>query len=233
MSLSEYYEGKLYPLQDGVLNVVRDSGAPFYLTGGTALSRGYYRHRYSDDLDFFVNNDESFHEHVNLVLSKLKENGFVWDADSGIVKSETFTSLSVSTKSSDTLLKIDFVNDVVPHYGSFTQTGIFPRLDNVRNILSNKLGAVFRFSGKDIADIREIAIHESFSWAEIISEARTKDGSVEANVIGEIIQAVPLSAFEEIRWAEPTPAWDVFIDDITQIVRDLVSCSENRLSLSR
>jgi predicted nucleotidyltransferase component of viral defense system len=27
----------------------------FYLTGGTALSRAYLNHRYSDDLDFFVN----------------------------------------------------------------------------------------------------------------------------------------------------------------------------------
>jgi hypothetical protein len=229
MSLSEYYEGKLYPLQNGVLNVVKDSGAPFYLTGGTALSRGYFNHRYSDDLDFFTNNDEEFSEHVNLVLSGLKENGFEWDTDSGIVKSETFTSLGVSRAGADTLLKIDFVNDVVPHYGGFTQTEIFPRVDNVFNILSNKLGAIFRFSGKDIADIRSIALHKPFNWADIISEARTKDGSVEANVIGEIMQAIPMSAFEGIRWAEPVPTWSAFIDDVTQIVRDLVSCGKNSL----
>jgi len=35
---------------------VKKSGTPFYLTGGTALSRGYFNHRYSDDLDLFVNN---------------------------------------------------------------------------------------------------------------------------------------------------------------------------------
>ena len=32
----------------------------FYLTGGTALGRCYLNHRYSDDLDFFVN-DVAFH----------------------------------------------------------------------------------------------------------------------------------------------------------------------------
>jgi hypothetical protein len=202
---------------------------PFYLTGGTALSRGYFRHRYSDDLDFFINNDEDFSAHVNLVLKNLKKNGLAWDADSGIVQSETFTSLVVSRAGTDTLLKIDFVNDLVPHYGGFTQAEIYPRLDNVRNILSNKLGAVFRFSGKDIADIRAIALHESFLWADVISEARTKDGSVEANVIGEIMQAVPRSAFKEIRWAEPVPAWDVFFDDVTRMVSDLVACGKNSL----
>ncbi|GHU65280.1 hypothetical protein AGMMS49983_12730 [Clostridia bacterium] len=229
MSLSEYYEGSLYPLQDGVLNVVRDSGAPFYLTDGTALSRGYYKHRYSDELDFFVNHDGDFPEHVNLVLAKLKENGFVWDADSGMVKSETFTSVHVRRTGTDALLKIDFVNDVVPHYGSFIQADFFPRLDNVRNILSNKIGAVFRFSGKDIADIREIALHESFAWADVISEARNKDGGVEATVVGEILRTVPLSAFEEIRWSGPAPDWDSFIDDVGKIAHDLVSCGENSL----
>jgi predicted nucleotidyltransferase component of viral defense system len=30
------------------------AGTPFFLTGGTALSRYYTHHRYSDGLDFFV-----------------------------------------------------------------------------------------------------------------------------------------------------------------------------------
>jgi hypothetical protein len=146
-----------------------------------------------------------------------------------MVKSETFTSLNVSCAGSEVQLKLDFVNDVVPHYGSFVQTDIFPRVDNIRNILSNKIGAVFRFSGKDIADIREIALHESFSWSDVISEARNKDGGVEATIIGEIMQTVPLSAFEEIRWADPIPAWDVFIDDVVQIAHDIVACGGNSL----
>jgi len=85
MSQSEYYEEKLYPLQDGVLNVVEDCGTPFYLTGGTALSRGYYNHRYSDDLDFFAEDDVDFHEHMSRILARLRDNNFIWDADSGII----------------------------------------------------------------------------------------------------------------------------------------------------
>ncbi|MBA4386467.1 MAG: hypothetical protein C0404_00715 [Verrucomicrobia bacterium] len=41
----------LYLLQDWVLNEMKLVKHEFYLTGGTALSRGYYGHRYSEDLD--------------------------------------------------------------------------------------------------------------------------------------------------------------------------------------
>jgi len=44
---------------------------PFFLTGGTALSRYYTHHRYSDDLDFFVINDSEYAKHVNIILQKL------------------------------------------------------------------------------------------------------------------------------------------------------------------
>ena len=43
----------LYALQDEVLETVFEEPSGFYLTGGTALSRYYLNHRYSDDLDFF------------------------------------------------------------------------------------------------------------------------------------------------------------------------------------
>ena len=46
-----YYQNKVYPLQDEILDLVKSAPVAFYLTGGTALSRFYLNHRYSDDLD--------------------------------------------------------------------------------------------------------------------------------------------------------------------------------------
>lgn len=43
---------------DGAIEAFKDS--PFYLTGGTTLSRGYYNHRFSDDLDYFLNGHPDF-----------------------------------------------------------------------------------------------------------------------------------------------------------------------------
>jgi predicted nucleotidyltransferase component of viral defense system len=48
----DYYGNILYPLQYKVLEIVAELPVDFYLTGGTALSRAYLNHRYSDDLDF-------------------------------------------------------------------------------------------------------------------------------------------------------------------------------------
>ena len=68
MQYSKYYEENLYPFQDKVLRILKNCDLPFYLTGGTAVSRGYLNHRYSDDLDLFVNNDPDFQLHIEKVL---------------------------------------------------------------------------------------------------------------------------------------------------------------------
>ncbi len=73
MSTSEtYYKTKLYPFQDGILDIVRRSGTPFYLTGGTALSRRWFGHRYSEDLDLFVDSDPRYAAHVSLDISAVR-----------------------------------------------------------------------------------------------------------------------------------------------------------------
>jgi hypothetical protein len=221
-SLSEYYEENLYPLQNGVLRVVENCNVRFYLTGGTALSRAYYHHRYSDDLDFFVNNDSDYNEQTDIVFAHLREEGFFWDDSRDFTKAPSFRSLKVQWNKSDIFLKLDFVNDLTPHFGDFTTTDFFNRIDPVRNILSNKLGAIFRLAGKDVADIREIALHESVNWPEIINEARQKDAGVELPYIAEIIKTMPRSEFEGVNWII-NPGWETFKKDIDKIVFDMLS----------
>jgi predicted nucleotidyltransferase component of viral defense system len=69
--LAEYYSNILYPLQDKVFPVFKDT--PFYLTGGTALSRGYYNHRYSEDLHYFVNYHPDFQRLSQIQIDKLQK----------------------------------------------------------------------------------------------------------------------------------------------------------------
>ena len=57
---SAFYFEVLYPFQDRVIQAIRQVDTGFYLTGGTAASRGYLQHRFSDDLDYFVNDDSRF-----------------------------------------------------------------------------------------------------------------------------------------------------------------------------
>jgi len=71
----DFYRTRLYPLQDRILARVAAIDTGFYLTGGTAASRGYLHHRYSDDLDLFVNDDERFGLWAQRIVQALASSG--------------------------------------------------------------------------------------------------------------------------------------------------------------
>ena len=63
-----FYTDMFYPFMDKILSLLWAADAPFYLTGGTALGRHYLHHRYSDDLDLFVNQAADFRDQVKKAL---------------------------------------------------------------------------------------------------------------------------------------------------------------------
>jgi len=203
------------------MNILQHSGTDFFLTGGTALSRAYYNHRYSDDLDFFINQSQTYNEQLDKVLAMLQENGYTWDTNNEYTRAKNFTTLKLR-KNSETLLKLDFVNDLVPHYGEIKETSLFYRTDSIRNMLSNKLSAIFRYAAKDIVDIREIAIHETVDWPTIINEARQKEAGLELVYISEILTGMPQNEFETVTWTKK-PSWQEFRSDIERIVLEMIS----------
>ena len=223
ISRSRYYETNLYPLQTGVMTTLKQCGARFYLTGGTALSRGYYNHRYSDDLDFFVNNDGDYYEQVKNVSRALKDDGFFWDAGSEFISAENFTSFKVHWKQSDAVLKMDFVNDVAARFGKIIETDVYYKTDSIRNILANKLTAAYRLAAKDMADIREIAMRERIDWRQAINDARQKEAGIDLCHIASILQNMPEHEFKHIIWTSP-PDWGAFKSDLQKIALDMLFC---------
>ncbi|MDR2191280.1 MAG: nucleotidyl transferase AbiEii/AbiGii toxin family protein [Endomicrobium sp.] len=77
--------------------MVKQCKTPFYLTGGTAISRGYYNHRYSDDLDFFVKNDLQYKNYVNAIIHALEQSGFYIDKNKDFIKAPVYKRLSQKT----------------------------------------------------------------------------------------------------------------------------------------
>ena len=128
-----YYPDTLYPFQDKILKVVESLKLDFYLTDGTALGRFYLNHRYSDDLDFFVNGHKAFKNQCGTAINALKTR---WKCDLATT-SDMFVRIFIQQEAM--ALKIDFVNDVPYHYGDIKRSSIFHRIDSWRNILSNKL----------------------------------------------------------------------------------------------
>lgn len=62
---------RLYRFQTKVLETLKPVMDSFYLTGGTALGRFYLNHRFSEDLDFFLNMDSGFEKKVKMIEKEL------------------------------------------------------------------------------------------------------------------------------------------------------------------
>jgi len=183
-------------LQAGVLQLVQEINSPFYLTGGTALSRFYLHHRYSDDLDLFVNANPDFKNHTELIIESLKENS-KWIVEIGTV-SDSFVRLVLEKEG--VFLKIDFVNDVKYHKGDFENSALFHRIDNWCNILSNKLCSLSRMDVKDIVDILFIAEKYKFHWDTIFKDAKEKDLWADPLEAFKIIKEFPKDLLRSVKW---------------------------------
>ena len=192
------FYNNLYAVQDDLMEMVQDQEVDFYLTGGTALSRCYLNHRYSDDLDFFVNEAPDFKKQTERVVSAIRQAGMQIEIGTA---SESF--LRITVLKDEVSLKIDFVNDVIYHYGDFEAAHFFNKIDSWRNILSNKLSAVSRLEPKDIVDLLFIAKKFAFEWPDIMAEAKNKDLWVEPLNVSRIIKEFPVKLFDTIKWIIP------------------------------
>jgi hypothetical protein len=99
-------------------------------------------------------------------------------------------------------MKLDLINDVAPHYGDFENHIVLGNIDSWRNILSNKLSALFRYEAKDCVDLWLISKNNSFDWVEILTEAKSKEAGVDPVVIYEMLKSFPSDALSTIKWAK-------------------------------
>jgi hypothetical protein len=221
---ADYYQNTLYPLQDKVLNIVGQLPVKFYLTGGTALSRVYLHHRYSDDLDFFVNGAKDFKLQVKTVISSLSDSGFKVDSS---VADEGFARLFIFE--GENSLKLDFVNDVQFRSGTTIETELFLRTDNLLNILSNKVTALGRYSTKDVVDIVFICGVTPFKWDQIFTDATEKDLWANPINAAEVLEQFPIQKKAEIYWIGKAPSDDWLLSRINSIIPDMLEGCENSL----
>lgn len=216
MDMNSYYSDTLYPLQNKVLKLIDTLQTPFYLTGGTALSRCYFHHRYSDDLDFFVNKDPNFIQYSETLITSLM-NQFEVEI---VIKSESYVSLKVNK-----ILKIDLVNDVQFRDGELQKQEIFSKVDNIDNILSNKLSAlVSRDEAKDVVDIWVIASNNKIEWRDIFLSANSKAIGIFPPDVAKRLVEFPIELLERIKWIEgKEPDIKTFQNDLNSICDSLLA----------
>jgi len=216
--LDTFYTQQLYPLQNQVLNLINTLDSDFYLTGGTAVSRGYLAHRYSDDLDFFVNDDERFELWGERIIHALNTQQN-WRLEVAL-RQPRYIRLNLTQET--VFLKLEFINDVPAHVGQITKHPILGRLDSAENILANKLTALTaREEPKDLADIWGLCTKFGLSLQNALSGAQSKAAGIFPVDLARILLSVTKADWEVIRWANaPNP--EIYLRELGQLGEQLI-----------
>ncbi|CAG0994208.1 hypothetical protein ANAEL_02481 [Anaerolineales bacterium] len=211
-----FYFDVLYPLQDRVIQVINQADTGFYLTGGTAASRGYLQHRFSDDLDYFVNDDSSFGLWVERIIQALNRE---WKCEV-LMKEERFARLNLIQ--GETILKIEMINDVPARVGEAAKHPVLGKLDSAENILANKVTALLaREEPKDLADVWGFCCLKKLSLHDAITGAQGKAAGIFPADLARVLCSVQKADWESIRWIT-VPPLDTFISQLTQLGDNLL-----------
>lgn len=219
-----FYLERLYPLQDEVLAALDKLPTEFYLTGGTAVSRGYLNHRFSDDLDMFVNRaspfdtDPLFKEWCGLIVDALKANNR-WRVDENL-RGQYFMRLLVWH--GDVMLKLECVNDVPSHIGKIAHHPALGKLDSPENILANKITALRdRNEPKDIADFWGLTKFLGLSAHQAIVNARTKSSGLYYPDLARRLCTATRADWERVAWINP-PDPDTYLAELIEMGDNLI-----------
>ncbi len=219
-----YYTNKLYPFQDSVLKLIMKVDDSFYLTGGTTLGRHYLKHRYSDDLDLFVNRENNFKQLVSKIISQLQNHLSGMEI---ALLSEDFARVFIHFE--EYPLKIEFVNDVAFHAGEIQSTDFFHRIDSWQNILSNKISALSRDEAKDVADLIFLSMKYAFTWETMINYARQKDTWVNEIEVSQSVYKFDTRRLIAINWIKE-PDYGNMQDVCKIIAKDIIDGGKNSLA---
>lgn len=160
----------------------------FYLSGGTALSAYYLKHRYSDDLDFFTRNPTALAS-IDVRISRAA-------AAAGLAiervnrRGELVQYFFMGdVEPHHPLVKCELASDPPPHFAP-------PRLfdgvwvDDLLSIAVNKLTIVTRYEPKDYFDRFLIARSERYEFPTLIALAKQKLIGLDDLTLGAHFKAV-------------------------------------------
>jgi predicted nucleotidyltransferase component of viral defense system len=164
----------LTALQNKILKIF--AGLPdkdaFYLTGGTALSAFFLKHRKSHDLDFFTNTEELITPFSQKLEACLKNEHYSVERLRGF---HSFVELSVSDSEDATI--IHFALDSPFRFEQPFESKEVPglKIDSLIDIAANKLLALFgRAVLRDFIDVY-LLVKERFNKNELMEKAALKD----------------------------------------------------------
>lgn len=213
-----FYFEQLYPLQDLALALIQQQDTGFYLTGGTAVSRVYLHHRFSDDLDLFANLQPDFSIWCGRIIDAFMQDGR-WQTEV-IMRQQYFARVLIHQN--DVTLKLEMINDVPSHIGIIHQHPVLGRVDSPENILANKLTAlVNREEPRDLADVWGLCTRLGLSLVDAIVGAQSKAAGLYPPDLARRLCTATVKDWELVRWIEP-PVVEDYLSELVALGEGLI-----------
>lgn len=141
----------------------------FYLSGGTALAGFHLFHRYSEDLDFF-SQDEVDPMPINIFLKSIKSKHKIKKID----YEQNYNRNLFFLHFDDEILKIEFTYYPFPRIDT-SQKKLGISIDSLLDIAVNKLFTIYqRCKARDYIDLYCICKKEKLSISDLIKTAKIK-----------------------------------------------------------
>jgi predicted nucleotidyltransferase component of viral defense system len=159
----------------------------FYLTGGTALSAFFLKHRKSHDLDFFTGDEEIILPFTQKLEALLKDEKFKVERLRGF---HSFIELSVNSTDDSTIIHfaLDSPFRFEQPLDSEEISGL--KVDSLIDIATNKLLALFgRAVLRDFIDVYFLT-RSYFKKSELMEKSRLKDPGFDLYWLGVAMERI-------------------------------------------
>lgn len=140
------------------------------MTGGTALSEFYFKHRFSEDLDFFSETDFDAKK-LMVFISEIGDNLKLKRIEQQNLSGQnTFYLYSTPKK----FVKLDFAHFPFPHFGKFKKYNKL-KISSVEDMTINKLHAITtRQRSRDYLDLFLCLKHLNWDYKDLLKNYRLK-----------------------------------------------------------
>ncbi len=220
----DFYFQTLYPFQDEILRALQGANTGFYLTDGTAVSRGYLQHHFSDDLDLFTNDAPEFTLWSDRCIETLSTLPRL-QLDIALRESRL---VRLTAARSALVLKIELVNDVPSRVGDIKVHPVLGRLDSAENILANKLSAlVDRQEPRDAADVWGFSCRLGLPITRALEHAHGKAAGLFPVDVARVLLGTDRKDWELVRWIE-APEPELYLSELHALGEELLQLDPPR-----
>lgn len=184
----------------------------FYLTGGTALSYFYLKHRKSNDLDFFTSSEEIIIPFSHRLERMLKTKDMDIQRQRGLhsfveLLARKYEDITIIHLAYDAAFRLEQIEEFPWHQGL--------KVDSLVDIAANKLLALFgRAALRDFIDIYFLAKQTKFTPEDLMTKAKIKDPGFDLYWLGVALERIDTfkeDSSEMLALAEPVDFKDMVV----------------------